>query len=240
MLAELARDADVIGVVVRNGVVLHAPGKLDLGRSTRLANRAQRRALQALYSTCSIPGCSTSYDRCKLHHVTWWRNGGRTDLCNLLPVCAVHHSKIHNSDWIVQLGPNRELTLQLPDGTIRTTGPPQPTSRRLTQPPGSGPEPPARHADAIRLPSPALPCPVLCSPALPASRGRPLRDVLAVHPACCRAHRPGTRRSARRTDQQPDRMSTRVCLPLPPASRPHPDTTCESPPIEIMHDRMRR
>ncbi|BAN00735.1 HNH endonuclease signature motif containing protein [Ilumatobacter coccineus] len=124
VLADLAASADVIGIVVRNGVVLHAPGNLNLGRSTRLANRAQRRALRALYGSCAIPGCTTNYDRCKLHHVVWWRNGGRTDLDNLLPVCAVHHTKIHNDDWIIELGPNRELTLTLPDGRIRCTGPP--------------------------------------------------------------------------------------------------------------------
>ena len=50
VLAELAGDADVTAVVVRNGVVLHAPGELNLGRMTRLANRAQRRALRGLYS----------------------------------------------------------------------------------------------------------------------------------------------------------------------------------------------
>lgn len=124
VIADLVADADVIGVVVRNGVVLHAPGKLELGRTTRLANRAQRRALRGLYSCCAIPGCSVAYDRCKLHHITWWRNGGRTDLDNLLPVCAVHHSKIHNNDWIIELGAHRALTLKLPDGQIRTTGPP--------------------------------------------------------------------------------------------------------------------
>ena len=45
-----------------------------------LANRAQRRALRALYRCCSIPGCTVSYDRCKLHHIIWWRNGGHTNL----------------------------------------------------------------------------------------------------------------------------------------------------------------
>jgi hypothetical protein len=124
VLAELAGQADVIGVVVRNGVVLYAPGELNLGRSTRLANRPQRRALRALYRCCAIPGCSTAYDRCKLHHLIWWRHGGRTDLDNLLPVCAVHHAKIHNDGWVVELGPNRELTLTLPDGQVRSTGPP--------------------------------------------------------------------------------------------------------------------
>jgi hypothetical protein len=124
VLAALAGDADVHAVVVRNGVVLHAPGILNLGRTTRLANRAQRRALRGWYATCAIPGCAVHYDRCVLHHVIWWRNDGRTDLENLLPVCTRHHHKIHDAGWEVTLGPNRELTIRFPDGTIQTTGPP--------------------------------------------------------------------------------------------------------------------
>jgi hypothetical protein len=124
VLAELAGSGDVHAVVVRNGVVIHAPGELDLGRSTRLANRAQRRALRALYSTCAIQGCSVRYSRCKLHHIIWWRNGGRTDLANLLPLCTHHHTRVHDAGWNLQLGPNRELTVAFPDGTIHNTGPP--------------------------------------------------------------------------------------------------------------------
>ena len=124
VLATLAGTADIHAVVVCNGVVLHAPGELNLGRSSRLANRAQRRALRGLYRTCGIPGCAVHYDRCKLHHIVWWRNGGRTDLANLLPVCPQHHANIHNDGWTIELGPNRELTLTLPDGTTHTTGPP--------------------------------------------------------------------------------------------------------------------
>ena len=128
ILASLMTDgsagATVHTVVVRNGVVLHAPGHLNLGRATRLANQAQRRALRALYATCAIPGCQVRYDRCKLHHIVWWRHGGRTDLDNLLPVCTSHHTNIHDNGWEVSLDPNRELTLQFPDGTIHNTGPP--------------------------------------------------------------------------------------------------------------------
>ena len=124
ILSEMTDDGEIHAVVIRNGVVLHAPGNLDLGRATRLANRAQRRALRALYATCAIPGCSVRYDRCKLHHVVWWRHGGRTDLENLLPVCAHHHTKIHDAGWDITLGPSRELTVRFPDGTIRCTGPP--------------------------------------------------------------------------------------------------------------------
>ena len=104
--------------------MLYAPGELDLGRTTRLANRAQRRALRGLYRTCAFPGCTVGYDRCELHHIIWWRHGGRTDLDNLIPVCTTHHAKIHHDGWVIELGPNRQLTLTLPDGTTRTTGPP--------------------------------------------------------------------------------------------------------------------
>jgi hypothetical protein len=123
-LETLRPRAAVYSVKVRNGVVVEAPGELNLGRTTRLANRAQRRALRALYATCAIPGCSTRYSRTKLHHVVWWRHGGVTDLCNLLPVCERHHQKIHIDGWTVDLGDNRELTVALPDGQIMTTGPP--------------------------------------------------------------------------------------------------------------------
>jgi predicted restriction endonuclease len=64
------------------------------------------------------------FDRCKLHHIVWWRHGGRTDLHNLLPVCAHHHTKIHDHDWQIELGAHRELTIRFPDGTIHNTGPP--------------------------------------------------------------------------------------------------------------------
>lgn len=85
VIADLAGEATTTAIVVRNGVVLHAPGELDLGRTTRLANRAQRRALRGLYATCAIPGCTTPFHHCRIHHVIWWRHDGPTDLDNLLP-----------------------------------------------------------------------------------------------------------------------------------------------------------
>ena len=125
VLADLIDTAEVSTVVVRNGIVLHAPGELNLGRTTRLANRAQRRALRGLYRDCAIPGCTVSYNRCKLHHIIWWRNGGNTNLDNLIPVCSHHHHNIHDDNWNIELGPNRQLTITFPDGTIRNTGPPR-------------------------------------------------------------------------------------------------------------------
>jgi len=125
ILCDLFNVADVHTIVVRNGVVLHAPGELDLGRSTRLANRAQRRALRAVYSTCAIPGCGARFDLCKLHHVRWWRHGGATDLNNLLPICVRHHSAVHAGTLQLSLADDRTLTIRYPDSSTMTTGPPK-------------------------------------------------------------------------------------------------------------------
>jgi hypothetical protein len=116
--------AKATAVVVRNGVIVHAPGEMNLGRSARHASRDQRRALRGLYRGCAIPGCNTHFDRCKIHHIIWWSDGGLTDLENLLPVCVHHHHKIHDAGWNITLGNQRQLTVTLPDSTVITTGPP--------------------------------------------------------------------------------------------------------------------
>ena len=54
-------------------------------------------------------------------------NGPNTEAgrdSNLLPVCSKHHTNIHHDGWVIALGPNRELSLRLPNGTIHNTGPP--------------------------------------------------------------------------------------------------------------------
>ena len=124
VLTDLVGDADMHTIVVRDGAIIHAPGRVDLGRTTRLANVAQRRALRSIYPRCAIPDCPTRFDHCKIHHVHWWRRGGRTDLENLLPVCVRHHTAIHHEGWIIELRPDRVLTLTLPNGEVMTTGPP--------------------------------------------------------------------------------------------------------------------
>ena len=125
VLTDLWSRATTHSVTVRNGVVVDAGGQLDLGRSSRLPNRDQRRALRGLYSTCAIPGCVVRFSRTKLHHVVWWRRGGATDLANLLPLCEIHHQRVHHNGWLLTLTPGRTLTVALPDGQVMTTGPPK-------------------------------------------------------------------------------------------------------------------
>ena len=121
----LCRTARLRPVIIHNGAVIDADGELNLGRTSRLANRAQRRALNAIYATCAIDGCNVSFNHTKPHHVHWWRHGGPTNLANLLPLCSKHHHCAHEGGWLLTLGPNRELTIELPDGQIMRTGPPQ-------------------------------------------------------------------------------------------------------------------
>ncbi len=123
-LEDLFRRADAHPVIVHNGVVLHAPGEMNLGRTTRLASRAQRRALRALYPTCAVPGCCVAFEFTKPPPVHYWEHGGPTDFHNLLPVCSKHHHAIHEGGWKLALEPDRTLTITLPDGTILSTGPP--------------------------------------------------------------------------------------------------------------------
>ncbi len=54
-------------------IVLNGAGEaLNCGREARVANRAQRRALRAMYRTCAYPGCEVVFHRCDIHHVIEW------------------------------------------------------------------------------------------------------------------------------------------------------------------------
>ena len=102
--------------------LLHAPGQLDLGRSTRLANRAQRRR-SAVIASCAIPGCASATDTASCTTSVWWDHGGARP-ANLLPLCEPHHHAVHDRGRQLQLARNRELRVTLPDGQVMATGPP--------------------------------------------------------------------------------------------------------------------
>ncbi|MGH9133021.1 MAG: DUF222 domain-containing protein [Ilumatobacteraceae bacterium] len=112
MVRRLACEAGIVAVV------LDGDGEaLDCGRERRVANRAQRRALRAMYRTCGFPGCEVVFDRCAIHHVIHWLQGGATDLDNLLPLCSRHHHLVHEGRWRLRLDPHRVVTVHRPDGT---------------------------------------------------------------------------------------------------------------------------
>ena len=77
--------------------VLLAPtgAVLNLGRTTRLATPAQRRALAARDKGCIIPSCPRPPHQCDAHHITPWAQGGLTNIDQLALLCTPHHNAVH-------------------------------------------------------------------------------------------------------------------------------------------------
>jgi hypothetical protein len=129
-IRRIACSADIIPIILDdNGVPLR------LGRTTRLASRAQRRALRAMYPTCAIPGCQVPSRYCQPHHVQWWRHHGHTNLENLLPLCSRHHHHVHEGQSTLTLQPDHSLTITHPDGTTEHVPPPRQRRQSDRQPP---------------------------------------------------------------------------------------------------------
>jgi hypothetical protein len=98
--------------------------RLFLGRETRLANRAQRRALRVLYRTCAL--CEVPFEHTQAHHDAWYTlQHGMTDVDNLVPLCRRHHHLAHEGGWRLHLAPDRTLTITKPDGTTTIHAPPR-------------------------------------------------------------------------------------------------------------------
>jgi hypothetical protein len=114
----LCCDADIVPAVLgSNGEVL------DVGRAERTASRAQRRAVRAMHRTCAHPDCTVGVSACRIHHVKWWwRDLGRTDIDNLLPLCERHHHLVHEGGWTLRMTPDRVATWVRPDGSIHHVG----------------------------------------------------------------------------------------------------------------------
>jgi hypothetical protein len=72
---------------------------LHLGRTKRIASRAQTVALYARDKGCSFPGCDTPPEWCERHHILAWAEGGTTDLDNLTLLCAYHHHNFLAKGW---------------------------------------------------------------------------------------------------------------------------------------------
>ena len=87
----------------------------------RTPNRAQRRALTALYSTCAHPDCTMPVTSCKIHHITWYSRSGPTLLDNMIPLCEHHHHLVHEGGWTLTMTPDRTTTWTKPDQTIWRT-----------------------------------------------------------------------------------------------------------------------
>jgi hypothetical protein len=73
---------------------------LDLGRSRRLFQPHQRKALAVSQPTCRAVGCTIPAAWCEAHHGgVPWAEGGRTDLAEGVLLCAFHHHRAHDHHY---------------------------------------------------------------------------------------------------------------------------------------------
>jgi hypothetical protein len=88
---------------------------LDLGRARRFPNTTQLHALWRRDHGCTMPGC----DRTRFlhaHHVTYWTNGGTTDLDNLLLLCGEHHRALHEGAFTITALGHQKFRFATPRG----------------------------------------------------------------------------------------------------------------------------
>ena len=78
---------------------------LDLGRRTRFATPAQRRAARTRDGGCVFPGCEAPSTWTDLHHVTPYPDGP-TALWNLASLCRHHHTITHRNGWTMTATPD--------------------------------------------------------------------------------------------------------------------------------------
>jgi hypothetical protein len=98
---------------------------LDLGRSQRFANRAQRRAIHARQGgVCAFPGCSVPLSQGDVHHVRPWEKGGRTDLHEMVGLCRHHHGVTHRRGWSLVANGDGTFTWTTPNGDRLHSRPP--------------------------------------------------------------------------------------------------------------------
>ncbi len=95
---------------------------LGLGRVSREPAPWMFRQVRHRDQECRFPGCGARRFT-QAHHIGWWRDGGRTDLQNLLLICSFHHKLVHEYGWRVKRERDGEVRWFRPDGLRYPAGP---------------------------------------------------------------------------------------------------------------------
>ena len=82
---------------------------LNLGRTRRLFNGPQRKALTLRDKTCRTEGCDIPATWCEAHHRNPWHTGGHTNLHDGELLCSPHHHQVHDPTYTTERLPNGDL-----------------------------------------------------------------------------------------------------------------------------------
>ena len=95
---------------------------LGLGRLTREPTAWMVRQVRYRDGECRFPGCGARRFT-QAHHIRWWRDGGTTDLDNLVLICTFHHKLVHEYGWRIVRDDDGTVGWSHPDGTRHRAGP---------------------------------------------------------------------------------------------------------------------
>jgi len=95
---------------------------VGIGRMSRVVPPWLGRQVRHRDRGCRFPGCGTTAFT-QAHHIRFWRNGGRTDLDNLVLICSFHHKLVHEYGWWIEGDAEAELRWYRGDGTRYRAGP---------------------------------------------------------------------------------------------------------------------
>jgi hypothetical protein len=96
-----------------------------LGRIRREPPEWMVRQLRYRDRECTFPGCGHRRFT-QAHHVRWWERGGQTDLDNLVLVCSLHHTLVHEHGWSIRRDQDGTIRWFYPDGRRYRAGPAPP------------------------------------------------------------------------------------------------------------------
>ncbi|MEA2487528.1 MAG: hypothetical protein QOF16_1182 [Actinomycetota bacterium] len=77
-------------------------GDVGIGRVAHDVPRWLRRLVSKRDGGCAFPGCGMK-TFLHPHHIVHWVLGGPTDLSNLVMLCSIHHTLVHEHHWSVIL-----------------------------------------------------------------------------------------------------------------------------------------
>ena len=114
LLSYLACTGDITPILA-TGDDLEQAQVLNVGNTIRLATPAQRKAVITRQGgICAAPGCTHTH--LEIHHTTWWSNGGRTDLDELIGICQTCHSLVHRGLLVINALGQGKFDLSTRDG----------------------------------------------------------------------------------------------------------------------------